>query len=410
MNFPATIKTGTLNLRDVVDITALQRIQDTFSTAMGVAVVTVDRSGKPITKDSNFRRICLLIRSTDYGLTRCMQCDADGGLEARYRKGPFLYTCKGGMLDIAAPIIIQGELIGSVLCGQVVPNAERDEHIEDVVRRNANLGLSIQDVRLAAQEIPSMPRDRVDAAGEMLFQMSNYIAEMGVANLAQKKLLEQTKERADLQSALHDAQLRMLQSQISPHFLFNALGLIGYTALQENASQTEHIAYALSDLLRYSLRNITAEVTLGQEMDIIQHYLSIQKLRFHSRLEVKIEIDPSLKDARIPCMIIQPLVENAIVHSVESLSRPVTVTIRAQRVDNGIQLEIIDDGVGMDPSMVSTLRMRTFLTDTGRLALGIKNVIQRLELAYGNRFDFQIESEAGHGTHIKLYLPIYHGK
>ena len=92
------------------------------------------------------------------------------------------------------------------------------------------------------------------------------------------------------------------------------------------------------------------------------------------------------------------------------LFRSVTVTIRAQRVDNGIQLEIIDDGVGMDPSMVSTLRMRTFLTDTGRLALGIKNVIQRLELAYGNRFDFQIESEAGHGTHIKLYLPIYHGK
>lgn len=406
MNYPTPLKTNSFSLSDTVDISVLQRIQDTFAKAMGVAAVTVDRLGKPITRDSEFQRICRMIRSTDKGLARCMECDADGGLAARDRGEPHVYVCKGGMLDIAAPIIIQGEYLGSVLCGQVVPSSARDEFMDEVLRLNSGLGLPYDDLKSATSEIPSMPRERVDAAGEMLFQMANYIVEMGVANLTQTKLLVEAKERAALQSALQDAQLRMVQSQISPHFLFNALGLISYTALQENARQTEEIAYSLSDLLRYSLRNVSAPVTLGQELEIIDHYLSIQKLRFRSRLIVKVDVDPALYEVRIPCMLLQPLVENAVIHAVEPLARPVTVQIRASHLVDRMLLEVIDDGVGMDPSLMTSVHSRSFGQNLGRAALGLRSVIRRLELEYGDRFEIQVESEAGHGTRIMLSIPI----
>jgi two-component system LytT family sensor kinase len=274
LNMAVPLKTSSLALQDVVDISALQRIQDTFSKAMGVAAVTVDRKGVPVTRNSGFRRICKMIRSTGRGLTRCMECDAEGGLAAKERGNPTVYVCKGGLMDMAAPITINGEYIGSMMAGQVVPYSQREDFLEEILVRNSNLGLPLPDLRNAVQEIPSMPREQVDAAGEMLFQMANYIVEIGVANITQAKLLREERERAALQMALQDAQLHMLESQIAPHFLFNALGLISYTALQENASQTEEIAYALSDLLRYSLRNNRSmPVTLRQELEVVEHYL-----------------------------------------------------------------------------------------------------------------------------------------
>jgi two-component system, LytTR family, sensor kinase len=395
-----------LTLRDAVDIPVLQRIQDTFSEAMGFAAVTVDKLGTPLTRQSCFRRICRIIRSTEKGLARCMECDAEGGLAAQARGKPHIYQCRGGLLDIAAPIMIQGEYVGSFLCGQVVSAEAREDFVEDVVRRNSALGVPIDEIRSAALEIPSVARERVDAAAQMLFQMANYIVEMGAANIMQTELLAEAKERAALQAELQNAQLRMLESQINPHFLFNALGLISYTAMQENAQQTQEISYCLSDLLRYGLRNLAVPVTLGQEVDVTQRYLDIQKLRFGSRINVQIELDPSVNEVRVPCMVLQPLVENAVVHSVEPLARTVNVLVRATRGEGKIILEVADNGVGIEPGVLNTIRTRSFPTKPSGHSLGLRNLIRRLELEYGNGFDFTIESDPGRGTRIVLSIPL----
>lgn len=398
---------SSISLHDVVDVSALQRIQDTFAKALGVAAVTVDLNGKPVTRESEFQKVCRMIRSTDAGLKRCMRCDADGGMFARESGVPHVYVCKGGFIDIAAPIIIQGEYMGAMLCGQVVPASNPEDAIEEIVSVNARLGLPVEKLRQAAREIPMLPRHRVDAAGEMLFQMANYIVEIGVANLTKSKLLEEMRQRTALQSALQDAQLRMLESQIAPHFLFNALGLLGYTALEENAPQTEEIAYSLSDLLRYSLRGShTTPVKLRQELEIIERYLNIQKLRFRSRLNVTVQIDPLLMDKAIPCMVLQPLIENAVIHAVEPLSRPVNVQIAATHKGKYMLIEIMDDGAGMGPEMLASIRSCVYNKDDGSSGLGLRNVIRRLQLQYSDRFSFHVMSEPGHGTQIALLLPV----
>ena len=397
-----------LDIRNLGDVTVLQSIQDTFAKAMGVAAVTVDRSGTPITRESNFQPICRMIRSTPAGLTRCMKSDAQGGLAAYGSVKPEAYVCLGGLVDVAAPITIEGEYIGCILCGQVVLTEDRENFIKDIVRRNVALGLPYKQVLAAAEQIPSIPKDRLDAAVEMLMLMANHIIEIGMTNLTQARLLREAQEKAAAQAALQNAQLRALQSQINPHFLFNSLTLVGYTALDEDVPRTEEIAYTLSELLRYSLRNTATKVALSEEVEMIERYLAIQQMHFGERLHFRVRIDPALHDLQLPCMLLQPLVENAIVHGVEFVTRCVTVELNASRENDTVLLEIADDGPGVDAGIVHSLNANTPLIHSNRKrpSLGLQSVVRRLAEVYGEDFKFKVESSPGKGFRIMLVLPL----
>lgn len=398
------IKTHQHNIKNFVDINILQRIQDTFAKAMGVAAVTVDRSGTPITETSNFCRLCLMIRSTPAGLARCQWCDAEGGRKANQLRRPYAYLCAGGLLDAAAPIIIDGEYLGSILCGQVIPVDEQETFRERIVERNIPLGLAGAEIDRAAREIVPVPRERFHAAVEMLSIVANYVIEMGAANLAKSQLLKEAQERAALKAALQEAQLRALKAQINPHFLFNSLTLLGFTALEEGAHRTEEIAYSLSDLLRYSLRNISTTVELGEEIKMIEQYLAIQKIGFGDRLEKRIEVQSDLLHFEVPCMVLQPLVENAVIHGAEPLTRTVTVAIRAYRQGGYVVLEVSDDGVGMPPDIVEAINSLRF---PKKNSLGLQNVLQRLVGEYGPEFSVQVEAFPDQGTTIRLMIPAH---
>lgn len=406
MDFYAESTAKGLSIEDVVDISFLQRIQDKFATAMGVAAVTVDRNGKPITESSNFQPICLAIRSTQSGLARCMKCDADGSLKA-YKEGePQTYLCYGGLMDVAAPIIIDGEYLGGILCGQVVLADEQEAFIDGVIERNLPLGFSEEYLRQLAEQIPAITRERLDAAVEMMFVMANHITEMGIANLSKSRLLKQAEEKAKLEEALRHAQLRALEARVNPHFLFNALTLVGYTAIAEEAHQTEEITFNLSDLLRYSLRNVAKMVPITEEFEMINRYLTIQKLRFGARLQYEISIDPNIHDTYIPCMIMQPLVENAVVHGVEPMTHPVLIEISATRHSNQLQLSVSDNGAGIGETIINTIKANGTPERNGRQRIGLQSVLRRLMGEYGERFSFDIERRPENGTLISLQIPI----
>jgi ligand-binding sensor protein/two-component sensor histidine kinase len=392
-----------VRIADFVNLTILQRIQDTFAKAMGVAAVTVDRNGKPVTETSNFCRVCLMIRSTPTGLTRCQKCDAEGGRRAHEMRRPYAYLCAGGFLDAAAPIIIDGEYVGSILCGQVIPADAQEDAIQNIIQRNTPLGLAHDDIEKAARGIVPLPRERFEAAVEMLAVTANCIIEMSAANLAQAQLMREAQERAALKAALQEAQLRAFKAQINPHFLFNSLTLLGYTAQAEDASRTEEIAYCLSDLLRYSLRNISTTVELGEEFRMIEQYLAIQKTGFGERLDSRVELDPALQQFEVPCMVLQPLVENAVIHGAEPLSSRVTVSVRAYTEGQHVVLEVADDGAGIPQEIVAAVN--SGLQPGDKDSLGLQNVIQRLAGEYGEAFHVRVEGGPGQGAVIRLYIP-----
>lgn len=395
------------HLEDFIDLQVLQRIQDTFSQAMGLAAMVVSKSGQPVTQASNFQPICKLIRSTEKGKKRCGECDAAGGFEALKSGKPHCYVCTNGLVDVVAPIVIDGEYFGGIYCGQILAAESREELLEEIIRRNDYLKLPRSDLLKIAEAIPVLSRERINAAAEMLQLTANYIVELGLANLTKSQLLREAEEKATLQAALHDAQFRALQSQVNPHFLFNSLALLGYLAVEENAPRTREIAYCLSDMLRYSLRNMAKTVSLQQELEIIEHYLTIQKLRLGARLIMRIEVDPVLEPVNIPCMTLQPLVENAIVHGVDPITRPVTIQIRVYPWLQGMMLEVCDDGVGIDLDIAEAVNARTFAyqQDEGA-SIGLQNVIRRLESRYGSEFDIRVEGSPGQGTRIIAFIPL----
>jgi two-component system, LytTR family, sensor kinase len=244
-------KVNSFVLGEIANTNVLQNIQDKFSEVTGFGAVIVDREGIPITRQSNFTKFCSYIRSYPHGLLRCANCDYWG---SDSREKTFVYLCHSGLTNLAVPIIVQNKYIGAFLAGQVILEKNGYDAKAEMIRRTAHLNL---DERLLADFfgfVPVVPEQRVKAAADLMYLMSSYIVKIGVANVVSKQVANELQEKMNLESLLYDAKLKVLQSQINPHFLFNTLNTIARLALLEGASQTQEVVYTLSEQLRKYLR------------------------------------------------------------------------------------------------------------------------------------------------------------
>ncbi|SDF56194.1 sensor histidine kinase [Sporolituus thermophilus] len=396
------------SLDEIVNVKVLQEIQDKFAEATGLAAVIVDSEGWPVTNPSNFTRFCKTVRSVPAGLARCMASDAQAGRIAAKTQQPCIYHCHSGLTDLAAPIIVQGQYIGAFLAGQVVVSDDITyDAIGQVRQRAAGLGLDMWLVDELYAEISAVPARRVKAAADLLYIMSNYIIEIGMTNIIQKQLMAEMKAKTELERMLQEAELKTLQSQVNPHFLFNTLNTIASLALLEGAQRTQEIVYALSDLLRTSLRNNQQVVTVREEVKYIQDYLLIQKARFGDRIKSSIIIPEKLLNNKIPFMTLQPFVENAIIHGIEPQKGGGQIIVSGYAEGNNLLLTITDTGIGISQEQVNRIfqeekRGNTHGHVTG---LGIINVHKRIRHHFGSPYGIKIAGQPGKGTRVEILLP-----
>lgn len=193
-----------------------------------------------------------------------------------------------------------------------------------------------------------------------------------------------------------EAQLSALRAQINPHFLFNALTTIGYLiqSAPEKALQT---LMQLTALLRGVLRSTGEFSTLDDELKIIESYLEIEKARFEERLKVKIDVSPELRRLKIPSLVLQPLVENAVKHGISKTKRGGEVCITAQIDGQNLILEVRDTGAGVSVENLAENRNR---------GVGLSNVEQRLQSHFGKEARLEIKSELESGTTSSIFLPL----
>ncbi|MBP3963446.1 sensor histidine kinase, partial [Paenibacillus lignilyticus] len=227
-------------------------------------------------------------------------------------------------------------------------------------------------------------------------------------------LFDEIQSKAQLEYDLHkhklmlkESELKSLQSQINPHFLFNTLNMLSKEAYLAGADKTSELISSVAGMLRYNLRRMDSRVTLGDEVEVLEEYLAIQKARFGDRLKVVREIDEAGLDIDVPILILQPLAENVFIYAIEPSEDGGTLTLRVQSHEEHVTVEVSDTGQGMDAEQIERL-----LADTDNsiykghsTGIGIRNVLHRLQLFYGVEDIIQIDSKIGEGTCITLTLP-----
>lgn len=204
----------------------------------------------------------------------------------------------------------------------------------------------------------------------------------------------------------NEIQFKMLASQINPHFLFNTLESIRMKAIVNGQIELAKVVRQLGVLMRNSLEVGGRDVTLESEMEIIRSYLEIQKFRFEDRLQYELNMEDEVRECLIPSLIIQPLVENAVLHGLESKLEGGCVKVAASRSEQGVRIQVYDNGSGITSKRLEQIRtlIREGEADE-RTRIGILNVHQRLQLSYGESSGLQIESEEGEYTHIQFLIP-----
>lgn len=248
-------------------------------------------------------------------------------------------------------------------------------------------------------------RDALDEIGQvtsefnrMTLQISSLINDVYVADIKEKNM--------ELEHRY--AQLNALQSQINPHFLFNALETIRMRSMMKNETETAKIIHNMAKIFRSSLTWKRDKVKLKEEVDFIVCFLEIQKYRFADRLDYSIELDPEAERCLVPKMIYLPFVENACIHGVEKVKQGGKVTISLKLIEDQLHFHIHDNGAGMNEEQVQ--RIYSYLEETKDLGerIGMQNVIYRLKLFYEDQFTFTVQSEQGVGTSIHLIIPVNH--
>lgn len=238
----------------------------------------------------------------------------------------------------------------------------------------------------------------LDEIGQLGRSFNTMIEE--IQNLIKQVYREQQEKR--------EAELRILQEQIKPHFLYNTLDTIQWMAQEHKAQDIVAIVGALTNLFRVGLSKGKETIRLKDEIRHVESYLFIQKARYEEKFDYAIRIDPGLESCLVIKLILQPLVENAIYHGVKARRGRGFIQVLVTREDNAIRLSVHDDGVGMTERGLSNLRMRLSDNDapTGAGGYGAYNVHQRVRLSFGAQYGLSYESVEGQGTTAMLIHPI----
>lgn len=243
--------------------------------------------------------------------------------------------------------------------------------------------------------------------------------EFGVLEKSMDRMSEQLEEliereyKAQVQQAqfereTNQARLLALQSQVNPHFMFNALESIRLKARVKGETETAQMIKYMAKMFRNLIEWDDNIITVREEIAFLDEFLHIQEYRFEDEFSYEIHVQEEAYECKIPKMILQPLVENACVHGLEAIEdkRWVGIDVSADFTQNRLSLQVEDNGGGMTQEKLAQLKTSFQAADSNGKSVGLKNVYRRLELSYGKQMTFKIESVVGKGTICRISIPL----
>ena len=422
--------TEELDLIQIVTTSVLQELPDAYYEATGLATGIHDLNGELITSIPKycFTKFCRNMYFSREGHRKCRQCNSDADKKAFELGGPYIYHCHAGLIDVAAPIIVGGYHVGTVACGQILLQQLNDPYRARVRRKLSDFPRSFIETQMEAlEEVSVIPLKRVRGFARLLWAVANNVVTLINNNIKEKrlnienvKLISEIRARLQLEKDIHaaklqvkEAELKSLQAQINPHFLYNTLDSIQWLAVLHGAEDIQRMIHNLSQVLHHSLDRKNLVASVRDELEQIKSYLMIQRTRYGDKISYFINVEPDVLDFRLPKLVLQPLVENAILHGLEPKPSPGKIWINGWlSTPEEAVIEVGDDGVGIDSDcedlLVSQMSSTATNPDQESLShhkLGLLNVHRRLIQSFGERFGLRIEGNGGVGTIVNFRIP-----
>lgn len=305
--------------------------------------------------------------------------------------------CTGGLLGlmVLGILFFSGAGIRNLIhpIGKIVRNIER-------IRDGEN---TLEPVKSKLKELLVLEQ----AVRNMAFEVRMNLAHLEERARLEKKLLEKENENLRVNELLIQTEIQVLQQQINPHFLFNTLSMISRMAYLEKAMKTSHLMEITADVLRYSLDKASGVSDLAGELECVRNYLEIQRLRYQDRISFQIKTEEGLPNPIMPGMVIQPFIENAVMHGVRNLTENARITVSVGKEGEHVVIRVEDNGAGMEGEEIQKLLSGKENTrkENQRKSIGVWNVYKRLEMFYGKKGIVRIESAPGCGTAVTLLIP-----
>jgi two-component system sensor histidine kinase YesM len=233
---------------------------------------------------------------------------------------------------------------------------------------------------------------RTDGFGRLGRSFNAMVAQ--IDQLLRNQLEEQQKKS--------DLEFEILQAQINPHFLYNTLDSIKWLAALQNANNISDLTTALINLLKYNISVKSALVSLEDEIRSLHNYIVVQKFRYGDTFEVRFNLDPETVDCEVLHFMMQPIVENAIIHGFEDIEHTGLIKITSKIVNDDLIILIADNGIGIEPSKIEEFQNSPADKFNG---IGMMNIHSRIQLHYGKAYGLSISSEQGEGTTVEIRLP-----
>ncbi len=244
------------------------------------------------------------------------------------------------------------------------------------------------------------------AFNKMVLSIQVYIEKLKDGMNKERKMEE---KQLLMQNHLKDAQLKYLQAQINPHFLFNTLNAGAQLAMMEGADKTYEYVQHVADFFRYNVRKNNDTVTLGEELELIDNYIYILNVRFSGKIHYEKNIERQYLKIRVPSMILQPIVENSINYGIRNIDWQGLIELSVYGKENNVCISIKDNGVGMSQELIDKVinsKLKTDDLSSDSNGVGLDNVIGRLRLLYDKRDVIKIISEGENkGTEVLIVIP-----
>lgn len=316
---------------------------------------------------------------------------------------PFLFLFPAIILVIAVLMIVAVAEASNAMSVSLVDPILK---LADASKKIASNEINIDDIEVANKDEIG---DLVHAFNKMKFATGEYISALEANRVALDKLHIEELQKKEIENQLERMKFEVLRHQINPHFLFNTLNVISGMACLEDAKTTDKMIKSLSSLLRYNLRTEEKETTLELEMNVMNDYMYLQKMRFGDRIKYEIECDDELLQASIPTFVLQPIVENGIVHGISHKEEGGYIRIKAEKTyvndeEARLLITVADTGIGMEEAELCKLKNKLTEVSEERKAIGVSNIYRRIKLMYPDS-SIDISSTKGEGTIFKINIP-----